>query len=263
MGKIKIGIGVITCNREAFFQKCINSIPGVDEIIVINDGKPFQNVMFPSYIKNIINHKKNVGVGRSKNEALEYLIKNGCTEIFLCEDDIIIKDENVFDKYILASELSGILHFNFAYHGFENRDEYQIPTYRKIVKFDSINISLNKNILGALSYYKDVVIKKVGGMDKRYYNGIEHVDHTFQIIKSGFHPPFWWFADIENSYNYIVDQDIDHKNSTTRFTLKNKLRSRINNYIFYKKFGFYPSQIPDVSYEEVLSNLKSIKNRNL
>jgi hypothetical protein len=35
-------------------------------------------------------------------------------------------------------------------------------------------------------------------------------------INKNYHPPFRWFADIVNSNEYIVDQDINHNKSTIR-----------------------------------------------
>ena len=38
-----------------------------------------------------------------------------CEHIFIMEDDILIKDENVFKEYIRHSLISGIKHLNFAF----------------------------------------------------------------------------------------------------------------------------------------------------
>jgi hypothetical protein len=53
-------------------------------------------------------------------------------------------------------------------------------------------------------------------MDEKYYNAMEHVDHTMEAINKGHHPPFRWFIDIENSNEYIQDQDENHSKSTIR-----------------------------------------------
>ena len=67
----KIGIGVITCNRNNFLKNCIKSIKKdwYHELVIINDGEiPLQDSS-----KNIINNEKNLGVGKTKNKALQYL----------------------------------------------------------------------------------------------------------------------------------------------------------------------------------------------
>ena len=40
----KIGLGVITYNREEFFKKCFESIDSnyIDELVVVNDGTPYK-----------------------------------------------------------------------------------------------------------------------------------------------------------------------------------------------------------------------------
>ena len=40
MNSNKIGIGIITCDRVSFFKKAVNSIPAVDHLVIVNDGKP-------------------------------------------------------------------------------------------------------------------------------------------------------------------------------------------------------------------------------
>ena len=63
--KNKIGIAVITCDRQDFFEQCINSIPEADTVIVINDGAPYPSSSYPSKVKEVIQHDKNKCVGIS------------------------------------------------------------------------------------------------------------------------------------------------------------------------------------------------------
>ena len=261
--KDKIGVGAITCNRESFFEKCIKSIPGVDFLVVVNDGKPYSNSIYPSFIDKIIQHKKNLGVAKSKNDALKILLENSCEHIFLIEDDVTIKNIDIFNHYIQTARRSGIYHLNFAVHGNGNRDSYSNPVSRKIFCEKGTPIlSLNKNLIGAFSYYHRKILEKFGLLDEKYFNAWEHVDHTYQIIKGGFHPPFWWFADAPQSYDYISDQDIDLSKSVIR---RNKIRWKYSFYIntryFKKKNGYTPFQIPDPSEDLVLTELEKIKNK--
>ena len=45
---------------------------------------------------------------------------------------------------------------------------------------------------------------------------MEHVDHTMHAITKKYHPPFRWFIDLENSNEYINDQDYNHDKSKIR-----------------------------------------------
>jgi hypothetical protein len=49
------------------------------------------------------------------------------------------------------------------------------------------------------------VLEQVGLIDERFYNAFDHVEHTYRIIKAGFHPNFWWFADVANSHDLLSD----------------------------------------------------------
>jgi glycosyltransferase involved in cell wall biosynthesis len=111
----KIGVGIITCNRPDYLKSLLESLVPcreiINELVVVNDGEPIEVLLFKGeYILN----KTNLGVGKSKNKALSYLLDKNCDYIFLIEDDTLILDKNVFNKYIEASRLSGIQHFNYG-----------------------------------------------------------------------------------------------------------------------------------------------------
>lgn len=257
-----IGVGVLTCNRESFFEVCINSIPKVDFLIVINDGKPYEKDIYTSKPNIVIEHDKNLGVAKSKNEIIKSLLENSCEHIFLIEDDIKINRKDVFDHYIRSAENLGIYHLNYGFHGNGNRNQSGNPVSRKIIfKSGEELISLNKNLIGAFTYYHKSIIEKIGLLDEQFFNGLEHVDHTYQIIKAGYHPPFWWFADAPRSYDYIWDQDPGLSKSIIR---KNrflwKYRMFINRSHFRKKNGVATFEIPDSSEEFVLADLHRIQN---
>ena len=109
---MKIGVGIVTCDRPEFFTKCRDSIKDdtFDHIIVINDG--FDEVVDPR--SEVIKTSGREGVGKGKNKALKYLHGQGCDYFFLLEDDMIILDNRVFAKYIDAHKISGIHHFNYG-----------------------------------------------------------------------------------------------------------------------------------------------------
>ena len=94
----KIGLGIITCNRQDFYEACLHHVNQctIDELITINDGRPYVDC---SQSKGkYIEHETNKGVGVSKNEAIQYLLDQDCEHIFLIEDDINIKNPDGFKK---------------------------------------------------------------------------------------------------------------------------------------------------------------------
>lgn len=273
---MKIGVGIITCNRPEFFRECFNSLPKdkVDEIVVVNDGKPLP---FDISKGVVLDNPKNVGVGISKNRALKYLFDKGCDYIFLLEDDMLVKREDVFEAYINAYKKSGIHHFNygpgspfnrkqviqnFDLHNRHLLDQHSEPNPKMIVDYKDIKIALYEHTVAMFSFFTREVIEKVGYIDEEYYNAWEHVDHTYRIIKAGYHPPFWWFADIANSDQYLTEAPGAIDNSS----IANKTEQWEKNVyggreIYKRKHGHYPNQPPYVTKEQVIECLKQIKKK--
>ncbi|MBT8385938.1 MAG: hypothetical protein KJO12_00875 [Ignavibacteria bacterium] len=262
--KQKIGVGVVTFNRPKYFKECIHSIPEVDTLVVVNDGSVYPDNIYPTNIKKLIEHKASKGVGAAKNQAIKYLMKEGCDHIFLCEDDIKITNQNILEKYIIARDVTGISHFNFGYHGPLNKDRNGIPLPKYIMNYDNdVSIALNFHICGAFSYYQRKVIERVGLLDERFKNAYEHIDHTYQIIKAGYHPPFGWFADIADSHNFIKDLDPHLAQSVIRKNgLSFYIRYKYYRYLFKRKNGVYVIDIPKIEEKEVLEFLDFLRKKN-
>ena len=270
----KIGLGLITCNREDFLIQAVESIMAIvptskfHAVCIINDGDPISKetldrMLLPKEV--LIQHDKNYGVAKAKNDALKNLMDAGCDHLFLMEDDIVFNDPYVIEKYITAAETSGIQHLNYGGHGIYNRDkEGNINTKASItVKDTDVELNLYHNILGAFSYYSREVIEKVGYMDENYHNAMEHVDHTYRIIQAGYHPPFWWFADIKDSWKAIEDIKPFHEESVIRKDhdkWMENLRSACD--YFKTKHGFSPMEVPVEPTAIVGESLKNIRAKH-
>jgi len=271
----KIGIGIVTCNRNDFLLDCIASVDlsKVDEAVIVNDGMlDVQHEQF-----HIINNSKNIGVGKSKNKILKYLYERGCEYIFVIEDDTIIKDNNVFVEYIKASNITGIQHFNygpgtpfnrrqsqnFDIHNRHELNQESEPNPIKIIDYGDIKISLYQHVAGMFSFFTRNVIEEVGYIDEDFYNAWEHVDHTYRIIKKGFHPPFWYFADIFNSHHFLTE----HKDAIEKSAISKNNKTFLENVkkgseIYIKKHGHAPNNPPRTLESDVIEMLKHIKHEN-
>ena len=265
MNNEKIGIGLITCDRPDFFKKSESSILDLECIkIIVDDGENKVNYTLNKKNTNI----PKSGVAKAKNIALEYLIDQKCDHIFLMEDDIEIINKEILEKYIEASKSTGIKHFNYGLHGNHNLGYNNAPIIRKTVNYpDNTKINLYPNLLGAFSYYHIDVLKKIGLMDENFYNALEHVDHTYQIIQKKYHPPFRWFADIENSNDYLKDIVPDHQQSKIRN--ENDFQQTFIKALdyFISKNGFsvvqgYGPVEKNFSEKQCLDNLKVIWKNN-
>ena len=268
----KIGIGVLTGFRDEFYRKCLVSIPDliVDEIVVVNDNP---NVKYGQllYETKIINNEINLGVGTSKNKALQYLLDSGCEHIFLIEDDIYIKDIDVFEKYIEASKVSGIQHLMFGYHGPANKNGISggPPAPRVVINYDEdTSLALNMHCVGAFCYYSRKSLEDCGLIDERFGNAFDHVSHSYELAVKGYSTPYWWWADVANSTDYIEEQACSEQSSSikTPETME-KWRNNIQKsmQIFKEKYGALPfgnGGVKDTPESEVFKFLKSKKNEN-
>jgi len=269
----KIGVGIITCQPRDTFHKCFDFWHHmVDHIIVVNDGKEFKNDWSSGFRSKYIckipettlmyyHNEENLGVGKSKNSALRHLLNQGCEHIFLIEDDIFIKDNLVFQYYIEASKKSGIQHFNYSQHGLANKTRDGEPNPRHIVKYGDVEIAFYPHCVGAFSYYSRKCLEECGLMDERYYNACEHVDHTYEIIKKGMHPPFWYFADLADSHEMLGDDGWSFEKSSicSRPDFNDNVRKA--DEIFLEKHGHVPTQTPMTDWDGLVSSIKEIKKK--
>jgi GT2 family glycosyltransferase len=301
-----IGVGLITCNSVSKFQQSAHLITDcIDFFVVVNDGKPYPEDVYP---KNavLIQHSENKGVAVSKNDALKFLMRNNCTHLFLIEDDVLIKNPLVFEAYIKAFKVSGLRHLNYALQGPHNRvqdnpsilkplnpfkialnqiyklffrsklfhpklrrisheerhllNENGPPDPRIVIPYsENVEIALYRHCVGAFSYYHRSVIEEVGYMDENFYNAWEHVEHTYQIAKKGLTSPFWWFADLANSENYIDNISECVKKSTIANSSSWSMNVAHGENYFKSKEGITFSEIPAPDKKAVLSILNQIQ----
>jgi GT2 family glycosyltransferase len=275
---MNIGVGIITCNRTDYLKNLLNSLApcrdGIDELVIINDGKPIENIAGSN--DTWINNPKNLGVGKSKNKAMQHLMDKGCDYIFIIEDDMLILDKNIFSRYIEAHKVSGIHHFNygpgspfnrkqsiqFDLHNRHLLDQDSEPNPKLVLDYGTIKISLFEHTVAMFSFFTREVLEKVGLIDESFYNAWEHVDHTYRIIKAGFHPPFWWFADIYESEKYLTEAPGAIDNSS----IANKTEQWEKNVyggreIYKQKHGHYPNQPPFTTKDQVINTLRNIKEK--
>lgn len=271
-----IGVGVITCNRPNYIKRLLDDLSGcnnIDEIVVVNDGEQIPNLNIRS--ETWINNVKNLGVAKSKNKALQHLLNKSCKNIFLIEDDVIIKNPGVFSAYIKASKETNIKHFNYGpgtpfnrkqHVAFDIHNRHELSTDapanpKLIVEYKTTKIALYEHVAGMFSFFHSSVLEKVGLFDERFFNAWEHVEHTYRIIKAGFHPPFWWFADIADSESYIGEYKDAIQNSAIAKNTDQWMESVKKGQQLYKQIhGHFPNQPPLTNKESVLQSLKNIKN---
>jgi GT2 family glycosyltransferase len=245
----------------------------IDRLVVINDGGDIPDWDLP-YGK-WINKKTNAGVAKAKNDALKLLLEGQCDYLFLIEDDMVVIDPSVFEQYIEACCVSGIQHFNYGpgspfnrkqkISGFDlhNRhllDQSSEPNPKLIVDYKTCKVALYEHTVGMFSFFTKNVLEKVGLIPEIYPNCWEHVDHTYEIIKAGYHPPFWWFADLAHSDKLLQTAPDAIENSAIAKDKQDWNRRVMEGREIYKqKHSHYPNQAPQYNEEHVVKCLKQIK----
>ena len=265
----KIGVGIITKDRSSLLEKLLVSLEPcinagiVDHVIVVNDGDKLPDSIELGFDVTFTTNTQNLGVGKCKNIALRYLQEHEVDHFFLIEDDIFIKNPDVFEKYIEAARVTGIQHFNFSQHGVMNKtfDGKSNPDPRKVVDYGTVKIGLYPHCVGAFSYYSKLCLDTAGLLDEEYFNACEHVDHTYGIIKAGLHPSFWYFADIDESWEYLGDEPWSIQTSTISSNANHKEIMKAADAIFVKKHDCYPFEIPSVNIAEVGAILKDLVSK--
>ncbi|MDN8539840.1 glycosyltransferase family 2 protein [Erwinia sp. DT-104] len=261
IGGKKIGVGIVTYNRKAGLIKLYQSLPRdiIDALVVVNDGAYYPEL---GELDCHLHHNEvNQGVGRSKNIALRYLQAQEVDHFFLIEDDIFVKDPSVFARYIELSARTGIQHFNFSQHGDKNVQPDGTPRPCYIMDYGDFVMPLYPACVGAFCYYSRACLEKVGLMDEIYYNAVEHLDHTYAVIKAGLHPSYHYFPDLDNSGQYLGDEGWSPQQSTISGKLSSRAISLVAATYFQEKHGCLPPKIPAVSTEALKKELATLKKR--
>ena len=257
-----IGIGISTCNRPSQLKKLLHSLNKahsfIDYIVIVNDGLPLDDLQLTK--ETLFQNEQNLGVAKTKNKSLNFLMSKSCDHMFLIEDDIFVKDVSVFERYIQSSKLTGIQHFNYSQHGLCNKLPHtDNPNPRLVVDYGEIKLPFFVACVGAFSYYSKLCIEKVGGMDELFYNACEHVEHTHRIHLAGMHPPFWWYPDIENSQQYLGDEPWSLQQSLISSRSDRETIWSTTDKRFQSLHGFVPRQMLDTEFDIVAKQLKQIK----
>lgn len=275
--KNKLGIGYITCSSPERVSRTYPTIPkGVGELVVVNSGSILKEDCFPQATE-IIQSGKPISVAIAKNRALRYLMNSGCDHIFLIEDDMIIKDAGVFGAYLKAAEVSGIWHMNYALQGALNRAQdvdAEVKTLSDLnsLKYDSapaprakleyeggVKLAFYPHALSSFQYFYRGIIKNIGYFDERYINAFENIDYMYRVIKKGLHPPYGWFADIDNSSYYLDSLDDCMSNSVLRNDEEFGENLLFGKQWFKGKYEITPEMIPDTDDKLALKRVNDLK----
>ena len=254
----KIGVGIVTYNSEDYFKTLYDSLNGanIDELVVVNGGERYKN----NYECDWIQHNKNYYPATCRNDCITHLMNRNVDYLFLIEDDQIIKNVNIFQKYIEASKISGLGYFSFVSMS-QDTGGPNNRTPRLTVDYgNNVAVSFYQNMCNEFVFFQSSIIKKIGLYDSTFRDPFD-LDMTVRLVKEIENvSPFWYFADIHNSDEYIQN----NPNSVSRLQSDRPDGSRSERIqeqfeLFHQKHNFHVNQIPDTTQEDFVNHLKKIK----
>lgn len=255
MNTNKKGLVITTFNREDHFKTLYDSIPfhKVDIVVVVNGGEIYTG-KYPNV--QWIQHEKVKFPSVARNDGIKYLIDHGCDYIFVSEDDMIIKSENIFDEYINASKLTGIEYFCFASYAWDAGPVGSRTPRIKVQYSPDVMISFYKNTTNEFTFRTKRVIEDIGYYNEQFKN-IFDIEWIYRISKSNYTAGFWYFPDIANSDDLIMNNPdaescIDPKG--------NRWATLQPTYDKFKSIhGLHIHEIPLPSQSEIIEKLKLMK----
>ncbi len=259
----KFGIAITTRNRSEWMKslyESIQNIPNCKEIVIVNDGPEYDWAPVGDNTTYIIN-SENLGISKSKNIGIRKLLKNTDIQyIFTIEDDVVIKDQNIFKDMISASQRTGLSYFNFPAHSWESGEPFKrTPTVS--IDYKDLIIDFFPNIVAAFSFYTRDILEEVGIFDEDYRNCWFDVDHTYKCSKTNKSAPFWYFPCISNIDKYIELVEESKLNSQAH---GDDWQEQVSKYaqVFVNKNSITVNQIPRCSINNLKIKLKQIYEKN-
>jgi len=263
----KIGVGIVTYNSENYFKKLYQSIDKnyLNELVVVNGGENYKE----KYDCDWVQHNKNQYPAQCRNDCIGFLLARKCEHIFLIEDDMIIKNSNIFNEYVKAYKESGLKYFSFVSTS-PDAGEPSKRNPRIVIEYkNNVKISLYRNMCNEFTYHHNTTFDINGfyDPDPLIRNAFD-VDMAYRESQIGqWTPPFWWFPDIFNSDEYIENnpEALSRLQNARPDGSREEVIMKTWEY-FYNKHKKYVQQIPDTPLQDTLKRLKDINhefsNRN-
>lgn len=249
---------IVTYDREQSLKVLLNSIDlsNFNNVVIVKDGggSNYSPEFIDKLKKNNINFsesKVNVGVGICKQRGISILLdelKTTSDHIFILEDDLIIKNNKVWDYYIDFSMVSGVWHTNW--------NDYRYKKYKFELDYgDGLVGVVTKDVEGSFSYFHKNIFKFCE-FPSDMKNAFEHISVELQLIEKDLLPPFWNFICPKNTGDYLELQAVDSTITDRDGYSENYSKS---NAAFTKRHNLYLNSIPDVDTDFVLGRLKFLK----
>lgn len=261
----KIGVGIVTCNRRESYCKLLYKVKSaidVDFVITVknltndygeDDPKLICTGLNGTQKLHSIQVDEKLGIAHNKNLAAKWLLQNGAQHIFIIEDDILLKDVEVFKKYIQTAKEFHLEHLNFG-RSFDTMILHTWLTPIMTISGKTTKLDIFSRLSGDFSYFTRNALEKAGLYDEAYINALDHCEHTYRMSLLGFYTPFYAFADIENSTQYIEDTG-----TTTTIEQNDQHKQDVSDAFkhFVKTYGYSLNEIQPPTKEKLLKFLQA------
>ena len=256
MDRGKIGVGITTYNSEEYYKALYDTLPldEIDVLVTVNGGRKYSNL----YTGNWIQHLENVYPSVCRNDCINFLLQRDVEHVFIIEDDMLLKSPDIFNHYIHASKVSGLKYFSFVSTSWESGSPGN-RTPRLTVEYkDSVKIALYKNMCNEFTYHHRTCYDKTGLYDTEFRDPFD-IDFAYRESQQDYASPFWWFADIAGSDDFIMNNPV----AVSRLQGKREDGSREERIqkeweYFKSKHGVFVTEIPDSRQAEVVTKLREI-----
>ncbi len=259
----KIGLVITTYNSPEYFETLFQSLPLYRdyELVVVNGGDPYEKLYKRiSGEVHWIQHTENKGPAASRNDGLRKLHDLGCDHMFLAEDDLIFKSEDIFDRYIGAAKESGMNYLNFCSYAWGSGQAGNRTPKVSVEYSPNLTIDFYSNMNNEFTYRTRSLYEKVGEYREDMRNLFD-CEWVYRASKeTSMCSPFWFFPDINGSDNLIMNNPV----AVSRIDPDNTRHQNTQNEhrIFAEQHGIPIQNVPGLTRPRFLERLKNIKDGN-
>jgi len=179
---------------ERCLQSLLDNLPDNVYINIVSDGmtETHRNIVnkFPF---ELIERKENGGISKTKNTGIKAILDKGCDIGFLCDDDMIFKSKDLFEKYAEVMTKTGIPHMCLFLED-NGSNCYEIDYNGTFIKktpwVNGCFLTFTRQLIEDIGYFKVLP----------YKYGHEHSNFTRRCVNQGKIP---YYSDLVNSLEYI------------------------------------------------------------
>ena len=203
---MRTGAVITTYNSEDYFEALYDSMPidSIDDIIVVNGGDKYKGE-YPGV--HWLQHNRNFNPSQCRNDGLNFLEDRDIDYFFTIEDDMIIKDHNIFDRYINALEVSNLGYLCFASTSWGSGEPGSRTPEMELQLSSDVVICLYPNMCNEFTVRTRQCLRDAGKYNTEF-TSMWDVENVYNISNTNHMYGFWRFPDIKDSDDFIMNNPV-------------------------------------------------------